>query len=190
MVLSRGLVKFVIGCWTHPKTTSVYTKKKNVRVTMEFDVIVEIGYKCTLKLSKIKCSRTWQLLNTQISMWAKPYLNLAILGGMWCKHYWGYSILIIYLGLCLFIFLVPLSGNILLKANLKERVGLYLNGSKLIFKHKPLKNILLFRGQTVLLYIHVPLQNSGGWVGQGFNIAYLSYISIAIVSSWHESLNK
>ena len=26
--LSRGLVKFVIGCWTHPATTSIYTKEK------------------------------------------------------------------------------------------------------------------------------------------------------------------
>ena len=29
MKLSHGPVKFVIGCWTCPNTTSVYTKKKN-----------------------------------------------------------------------------------------------------------------------------------------------------------------
>ena len=30
--------KFVIGCWTSPGTTSVYTKEQNVRVTMKFKV--------------------------------------------------------------------------------------------------------------------------------------------------------
>ena len=28
MKSSQGLVKYVIGCWTHPETTSVYTKRK------------------------------------------------------------------------------------------------------------------------------------------------------------------
>ena len=34
--LAQGLVKFVIGCWTCPETISVYTKEKNVKVTMKF----------------------------------------------------------------------------------------------------------------------------------------------------------
>ena len=29
MKLSQGPVKFVIGCWTRPKTSLVYTKEKN-----------------------------------------------------------------------------------------------------------------------------------------------------------------
>ena len=31
---SKGPVKFVIGCWTRPRTTSVYTKEQNVKVSM------------------------------------------------------------------------------------------------------------------------------------------------------------
>ena len=37
MKLFHGSVKIVIGCWTHPGTTSVYSKEwKNDRVIMEF----------------------------------------------------------------------------------------------------------------------------------------------------------
>jgi hypothetical protein len=35
---SLAPLKYVIGRWTHPMTTSVYMKKKNVRVTMELEV--------------------------------------------------------------------------------------------------------------------------------------------------------
>ena len=35
MKSSQGLVKYVIGCWTCPKTTSIYTKEKVVKMNME-----------------------------------------------------------------------------------------------------------------------------------------------------------
>jgi hypothetical protein len=38
MKSSQGLVKSVIGCWTCPMIISVYTKEKNVRVTMKFKI--------------------------------------------------------------------------------------------------------------------------------------------------------
>ena len=38
MKSSQGPVRALIGCWSRPGITSVYTKGKNVRVTMEIEV--------------------------------------------------------------------------------------------------------------------------------------------------------
>ena len=38
MKLSQDSVKSVIGYWTRPETTLIYTEEKNVKLTMEFEV--------------------------------------------------------------------------------------------------------------------------------------------------------
>jgi hypothetical protein len=38
MKSSQGPLKYVIGCWIRPGTTSISTKENNARVIMEFKV--------------------------------------------------------------------------------------------------------------------------------------------------------
>ena len=60
MKSSQGLVKHVIGCWTRPKMTSVYTEGRNVRVTMEFEIPERHVLRPTLSTDMIQWILRWE----------------------------------------------------------------------------------------------------------------------------------
>ena len=57
---SLGPVKSLIGCWTHPRTTLVYTKEKNVKVAMEFKVPKRHILRPTLSTNMVQHILWWE----------------------------------------------------------------------------------------------------------------------------------
>ena len=56
----QGPVKYVIGYWTCPGTISVYTKEKNVRATMEFEVLKRHILRLTLFIDMVQQVLWWE----------------------------------------------------------------------------------------------------------------------------------
>ena len=63
MKSSQGPVKFVIGCRTRPGTTLVYTKEKNVRVTIEFEVHIRHSWRSKLSIDMVQHVLQWERQN-------------------------------------------------------------------------------------------------------------------------------
>ena len=60
MKLSQGPVKFVIGCWTRHRTSSVYTKGKNVKVNMGFEAPKRHILRPTLSTHMVQQVLRWE----------------------------------------------------------------------------------------------------------------------------------
>ena len=61
MKSSQGSIKLYDGCWTQPKTTSVYTKEnKNVKVTMKFEAPKRNILKPTLSIDTVQRVLRWE----------------------------------------------------------------------------------------------------------------------------------
>ena len=60
MKSSQGLVKYEIGYRTHPGTTLVYTKEKNVKVTMEFEAPKRHILRPTLSTDMVQRVLRWE----------------------------------------------------------------------------------------------------------------------------------
>ena len=63
MKSSQVPVEFVIGCLTCPMTTSIYTKEKIVRVTMEFEVPNKYNSRPTVPTDMVQQVVWWERQN-------------------------------------------------------------------------------------------------------------------------------
>ena len=53
-------LKYVIGCWTRPGTTSVYIKEKNAKGIMEFEVLKRFIFTPTLSIVMVQRVLQWE----------------------------------------------------------------------------------------------------------------------------------